>query len=339
MIFRPLLAGALLLVSCGSLADGGVLSGTTASPASSPGRPVGTAAPGYIRLTDDPGGWSIDRPATWFDRPEAMHGRAVRSYDFSPNDFPPPPGGIGVSLRLAPVYPGEEALDLEGFADRNVWTATCTACRRILERGDLSIGGQPAKFFSVYQNQPAPFQDLEPYLYWLVRSPFFADRVFVIKGGPAASPERNEVERMIATIQFFRPAPPVLVPTRSRDEVIASVRNPGRTITSAEAKLMRYGDFERAYNDVLRADAAGPSAIYGGIDPDTLVWVVAFTGSGFTPLGGGPAGLGIAAATPVPWGWSVMVVPAREPYSWSGPMTGGPGTTWPAWFDALPTRG
>ena len=90
MIFRPLLAGALLLVSCGSLADSGVLSGTTASPASSPGRPVGTAAPGYIRLTDDLGGWSIDRPATWFERPEAMHGRAVRSYDFSPNDFPPP---------------------------------------------------------------------------------------------------------------------------------------------------------------------------------------------------------------------------------------------------------
>ena len=131
-----------------------MLSGTTASPTASPGRPVGTPAPGYIRLTDDLGGWSIDRPATWFDRPEAMHGRAVRSYDFSPNDFPPPSGGIGVSLRLAPVYPGEEGLDLEGFADRNVWTATCTACRRILERGDLSIGGQPAKFFSVYQNQP-----------------------------------------------------------------------------------------------------------------------------------------------------------------------------------------
>src|SRR5207248_10767611 len=117
-----------------------------------------------------------------------------------------------------------------------------------------------------------------------------------------------------------RPAPPGLVATLTRDEVTASVRQPGRTITRAEAKLMRYGDFERAYNDVLRANAAGPSAIYGGIDPDTLVWVVAFTGSGFTPLGGGPAGLGIAAATPVPWGWAVMGVPARGPDSWGVPM-------------------
>jgi hypothetical protein len=143
---------------------------------------------------------------------------------------------------------------------------------------------------------------------------------------------------MVATIQFFRPVPPILVPTRTRAEVIASVGGAGRTITQGEAKLMLYGEFERAYNDVLRTASGGPTAIYSAADPDTLVWVVALTGSGFTPMkGGGPPGIG-AARTPTPWAWSIAILPAREPYSWGGPSFGGPEANWPVWFDALPNR-
>jgi len=344
VIFRSFVVSALVLVSCGTLNDesqSGALAGSkaTAAPTQTAGRPAGVPGTGDVRVKDDFGGWSLDRPATWFDRPEGMHGRAVRNYDFAPNDFPPPPGGVGLSLRLDIVRPGEEQLDLEGFADRRVWTATCTACRKILERGDVAIAGQPAKFFSVSQNQPTPLDQLEPHLYWLVRSPFFADRVLVITGGPAPSPAREELERIVATIQFFRPAPPILVPTRTKAEVIASVVAGGATITRIDAKLMLNREFERAYNDVLRAAASGPTAAYSGTDPDTLIWVIAFTGSGFTPMKGGPPGLGAAPRTPTPWSWGMSVVPAREPYGWSGPSFGGPEATWPVWFDQLVDRG
>jgi hypothetical protein len=101
---------------------------------------------------------------------------------------------------------------------------------------------------------------------------------------------------------------------------------------------MLYREFERAYNDVLRSNAGGPSAMYGGTDPDTLIWVVAITGSGFTPMNGGPPGPGRLPTTPTPWAWAISVLPAREPFGWSGPMTGGPEPTWPAWFDSLLDR-
>jgi hypothetical protein len=343
VIFRSLVVGALVLTSCGSLSgetESGALAGSraTAGPSQTPGSPVGAPAPGSVRVKDDFGGWSIDRPASWFDRPQEMRGRAVRNYDFGVNDFPPPPGGVGLSLRLDVVRSGEEDLDLEGFADRRVWTATCTACRRILERADLTIAGQPAKFFVVSQNQPTPLDQLEPHLYWLARSPFFVDRVLVITGGPAASPARDELERIVATIQFFRPAPPIVVPTRTKAEVIASVGGAGRTITRSEAKLMLYREFERAYNDVLRAASGGPTAVYSGTDPDTLIWVVAFTGSGFTPMKGSPPGAGVLR-TPAPWAWAIAVLPAREPYNRSGPSFGGPEASWPSWFDQLADRG
>lgn len=343
MIVPSLVVGALVLGSCGTLKDdtpGGALAGSkaTAAPTQTAGRPVGTPATGDVRVKDDSGGWSIDRPTSWFDLPQGMHGSAVRNYNFGANDFPPPPGGVGLSLRLEVVRSGEEQLDLEGFADRRVWTATCTACRRILERSDLVIAGQPAKFFNVSQNQPKPLDQLEPHLYWFVRSPFFADRVLVITGGPATSPGREELERMVATIQFFRPAPPILVPTRTKAEVMASVSGTGATISRIEAKLMLNREFERAYNDVLSAASSGPTASYSGMDPDTLIWVVAFTGSGFTPLKGGPPGAGVTR-TPTPWAWGIAVLPAREPYGWSGPSFGGPETNWPAWFDQLVDRG
>jgi hypothetical protein len=239
---------------------------------------------------------------------------------------------------LETVHPGEEGLDLETFASRRVWTATCAACRRIVERGDLSIAGQRAKFFSVYQNQPSPLEQFEPHLYWLVRSPFFADRVLVITGGPTASPGREDLERIVATIQFFRPAPPILVPAPTKAEIIASLSGAGRTVTRSEAKLMLYREFERAYNDALSAASGGPTAVYSATDPDTLVWVVAFTGSGLTPMkAGGPPGIR-ATRTATPWAWSMAVLPAHEPYSWSGPSFGGPEANWPVWFDQLLDR-
>lgn len=336
-----LLVGALILGSCGSLQEqtsGALAPGKpTATPSPTAGRPSGSAAPGFVRVLDDGGGWSLDVPSTWFDKTAASWpGREVRSFDPRGMDASgniPPSGEALVRLEL---QTNSERLDLEAFADRRVWTATCAACRRILESADVTLGGQPAKFFSVYQNQPGPFAELEPNLYWLVRSPFFAERVLVIRAIPAASPRRSEVERIVSTLQFFRPAPANLVPQRTRQQVIDLMNAGPWTLTRVEARLMFLSEWENAYNDALRAESGGPSAVRTPRDPDTLVWVVGVTGSGLTPMKGGPAG---RAATPTPWDWRISVLPAREPLDWAGMTVGGPGAAWPAWFDALPDRG
>jgi hypothetical protein len=353
LILRSLVIGALVLASCGTLNEetrGGALGAAkqTATPAPTAGHPSGSAAAGFVRVVDEGGGWSVDIPSTWFDKSPAFAlsspGREVRSFDPRGMDASgniPPGGEVLVRFEL---QTNSERLSLEAFADSRVWTATCAACRKILERTEITLGGEPAKFFSVYQNQPVPFAELEPNLYWLVRSPFFTDRVLVIRAVPAVSPRRSEVEQIVSTLQFFRPAPPNLTPQRTRQHVNDLMRANGWTITRIEAKLMVWSEWENAYNEVLRATSAvsgGPSALRSGGNPDTLVWVVAITGSGFTPMKGGPPGAGSAAATvatPTPWGWRISVLPAREPLDWGGPTVGGPGAAWPAWFDALADR-
>jgi hypothetical protein len=349
VIFRVLVLGALVLVSCGALNEenrsGALAPGKLiATPAPTTGRPVGAAAPGFVRVVDDRGGWSVDMPATWFDKSTALSwpGREIRSFDPRGMDASgnlPPAGEVLVRVELPT---NAEGLDLDTFADRRVWTATCAACRKILERTEVTLGGQPAKFFSVYQNQPVPFSELEPNLYWLVHSPFFTDRVLVIRTIPAASPRRSDVERIVSTLQFFRPAPPNLVPERTRQQVIDLMRAGPWTVDRIEAKLMVWSEWENAYNEVLKATSAvsgGPSGGRSPRDPDTLVWVVAMTGSGFTPMKGSPPGPGMAPTTPTPWAWHISVLPAREPFEWGGPTVGGPGAGWPAWFDALVDRG
>lgn len=349
MILLRLLVITLLLVSCGSLNEetrsGALAPGKqTTTPAPTTGRPSGSTAPGFVRVVENGGGWSVDIPSSWFDKSTTLSwaGREIRSFDPRGMDASgniPPTGEV---LMRFEIQPNAEHVDLEKFADARVWTATCTACRRILERADVTLGGQPAKFFSVHQNQPGRFAELEPNLYWLVRSPFFTERVLVIRAVPAASPRRAEVERIVSTLQFFQPAPPNLVPQRTRQQVIDSITANGWTVTRIEAKLMLWSEWENAYNSVLRTTSAtsgGPSQVRGGRDPDTLVWVVAITGSGFTPMKGAPPGLGSAVATPTLWDWRIAVLPAREPLDWGGPTLGGSGGAWPAWFDALVDRG
>jgi hypothetical protein len=339
---------ALALISCGTTlretegqaAQAGVV--PASSPAPTAGRPAGSPEAGWHRISSDRGGWSIDVPDGWFERPTPL-GIAIGSANFDASIFPSKTE-VRVSVRLLNYYDGG---DLQAYARRNVWVATCAACTKVLESARIVIGGQDAEFYSVYQNQPKPFDELEPGLYWLVRSPFFADRVVVVTAIPGAGPLRPMAERIVSTLQFYKPAPPDLTPTKTRQQVIASFMQNGWTITGIEAKLMRFQDWELAFNESLRAAAnGGPSGTRSlSTAPDTLVWVVAFTGSGFTPpkaYGPGPGSIGppgTGAITPRAsarlWSWAIHVTPARAPYDWGCPCFGGPEVTWPAWFDQL----
>jgi hypothetical protein len=348
---------AIATLACGSTlrevdsqAGAGGAPAATGSPSPTGGRPVGSPAPDWIRVTDDLGGWSIDAPKAWFAQPITPFGyggRSITSYDPATSSIPVKTG-MYVSVQLMWDWNGD-ATDLRTFAERRVWIATCVACRKVLEARHLTLAGQDADFYVVEQNQPHPFDELEPRLFWLLKSPYFADRVLVIQAVPGASSLRATVERMVSTLQLFQPGPPALTPTKTRQQVTDEFRARDGTVTRVEAKLMQWRDWESAYNAVLRARSAvsgGPSAAHGGNDPDVLIWVVAVTGTFEELRMGPPPGPGSigppgANATPVArplMHWRISVVPARVPYTWSGLSEGGPEPTWPAWFDQLVDR-
>jgi hypothetical protein len=140
----------------------------------------------------------------------------------------------------------------------------------------------------------------------------------VIYAAPGESPLRSEVERIVASLQFYRPSPVSLLPTVSRQEAIDRVvlRPPGKpsTATRVEAKLVQYKDWERRQ---------GGSRSYT-MDPDTLVWVVAYVAPDITTRRGDPCA------------WAISVSAARPlaPGDGVGVFQCGPGT-WLAWFDQL----
>ena len=180
------MALAVLLISCGTTVSetqgqaGHAGGAPTSAPAPTAGRPAGSPEPGWHRISNDRGGWSIDVPDGWFDRVTTL-GIAIGSADFDASTVASMTE-VRMSVRLLNYYDGG---GLQAFARSNVWIATCAACTRVLESARIVIGGQDAEFYSVYQNQPKPFDELEPGLYWLIRSPFFADRVGVVTAIPA----------------------------------------------------------------------------------------------------------------------------------------------------------
>lgn len=349
LVIATLACGSTLREADGQAGARGAVAATR-SPAPTAGRPVGSPAPDWMRVTDELGGWSIDAPKAWFTQPVTPFGyggRGITSYDPATSSIPLK---TGMSVRVELMWDwNSDATDLRTFAERRVWIATCVACRKVLETRHLTMAGQDADFYIVEQNQPHPFDELEPRLFWLLRSPYFADRVLVIQAVPGASSLRATVEQMVSTLQLFKPGPPALTPTKTRQQVTDEFRARDGTVTRVEAKLMRWQEWEAAHNAVLRATSAisgGPSAAQGGNDPDVLVWVVAVTGTfdelrvGPAPRPGsiGPPGPNATPATPRLMHWRISVVPAREPYTWGGPSFGGPEAAWPSWFDQLVDR-
>ena len=328
------LAVVCLTAACGSTqeelnsAAGSAATPTTKpSPSPTPGRPAGTLAPDTSRVSDDDGGWAIDIPHGWFEQPFAQHGREFRSYNPKGLDYggnAPPPGGILVRLQMEQ---NPDQLDPAAFVAPQLKPSPGSEVR---QRDTTAVAGQTAEFLVTWQSQPSVWQTLEPTFTWYVRSPFFADRMVVIHAYPLASPLRPAVERMLTTLQFYRPLPVVLTPLVSREQAIANAtavqKNVGATLTRVEAKLVLYKELERA-GDIGHSFAT---------DPDMLVWVVAYEGSGLSCGRGGPLGPpGMPPATTPPCHFGFSVGPARPPE-----MVGifGSRPSWPTWFDTLVDR-
>jgi hypothetical protein len=261
----------------------------------------------------------MDMPQGWFERAAPQHGPEFRSYDPSislPGNYSseglPPVGDVLVRMQM---QANPDKLDAATFFKvpdpREVGV-------QVREHKQATVAGQPTEFWSLWRSQPAQFQRQEPTLWWYLRSPFFDDRMVVIYAAPGESPLRSEVERIVASLQFYRPSPVSLLPTVSRQEAIDRVvlRPPGKpsTATRVEAKLVQYKDWERRQ---------GGSRSYT-MDPDTLVWVVAYVAPDITTRRGDPCA------------WAISVSAARPlaPGDGVGVFQCGPGT-WLAWFDQL----
>jgi hypothetical protein len=329
-VFRLIAAATLAIatLSCGSslreidgqagAAGAARAASSTPSPAAMPAGPIGSPAAGWVRISDDAGGWSMDMPQGWFEKAAPQHGHEFRSYDPSiplPGNYSseglPPVGHVLVRMQM---QANPDQLDATAF-----FKPTLTEPRvEVREHKQVTVGGQPAELWSVWRSQPSQFQRLEPTLSWYVRSPFFDDRMVVIYAAPGESSLRSDVERIVASLQFYQPSPVSLVPTVSRQEAIDRVvsRPPGKpsTATRVEAKLVQYKEWERRQ---------GGSRSYT-TDPDTLVWVVAYVAPDITTRRGDPCA------------WAISVSAARPlaPGDNVGVFQCGPGT-WPAWFAQL----
>lgn len=325
---RSIAAAALSIavLSCGTSlremdgqAGAGGRATSTPTPKVTPGQPVGSPAPGWVRTTNEAGGWSMDMPGNWFARRAPQHGHEFRSYDpavplpgnMSSEGLPP----VGDVLVRMQMQQNPARLDPSAFFA----PGPNGPGFHVREHRSVTLAGQPAEFWSIWQSQPAGYQRVEPTMTWYVRSPFFTDRMVVITATPGDTPLGSDVERIVASLQFYQPTPVSLVPTVSRQDAIdgADRRPAGKAspATRIEAKLVLYKDWERLQ---------GGSRSYV-TDPDTLVWVVAYVAPNITTRRGEPCG-----------GWAASVSAARplDPGNNVGVFQCGPGT-WPAWFDQL----
>jgi hypothetical protein len=260
----------------------------------------------------------MDMPNDWFEQVAPQHGHEFRSYDpaiplpgnYSSEGLPP----VGQVLVRMQMQQNPERRDPPSFFA----PGASSSGFQIRDHRSVTVAGQPAELWLIWHSQPSDFQRLEPTLWWYVRSPFFDDRIVVITAAPGESPLRDEVERIVASLQFYQPAPVAFVPTVSRKEAMdrAVPHPPGKPSPAMriEAKLVLYKDWERLQ---------GGSRSYV-TDPDTLVWVVAYVAPNITTRRGDPCAwaVGVSAARPLAPGDGVGVFQC------------GPGT-WPTWFDQL----
>ena len=267
---------AIAAVSCGSSLreiDGqaGAAGALTPAPTATPGTPLTSPAAGWVRISDDAGGWSMDMPQGWFERAAHQHGRELRSYDPSI----PLPGNYS-SEGLPPV--GQVLLRMQMQATRTNSTPSRSSkspIRAKLVSKSVNTRGHDrrstAEFWSLWRSQRRS-SSVSSHALVVPAQSVLDDRMVVIYAAPGESPLRRRSSGS-SQRRFYKPSPASLVPTVSRRDAIDAwcrVRRQTSTATRVEAKL----------TSTRTGNVCGGSRSYTRIP--TPVWVVAYVAPDIT---------------------------------------------------------
>ena len=150
-------------------------------------------APGWVRVRDDDGGFTVARPGSWSSYEGRARGAVLASDGLLPSAMPGA-GGVRVEIRLDIVGPRGPGDFLDGLAHHG---------GKVIERRTVQLPAGTSEFAIVYDNTqyPSPATSLN----WALRSPFLPERVVWIRAWPLDSGRRAEVEAIVATLQFVAP--------------------------------------------------------------------------------------------------------------------------------------
>ena len=314
----------LQLIDAGAWWSVNVDAHPTPSPAPLADDQTGVPA-GSLRVEIPEGGWSVVIPRSWYRRSAPLHGGEFLSYDPQGMDFSgnlPPPGETRVVIEM----PNDDgAADLAAYA---IGHGMPFGGARPTAGVPATVAGLPGYGFVTRGGGPSPW-DME-IRNWLVRSPYFGDRVVVIQAVGTA--RTAEVDALIASLRFFTPTPPAPAIAPTRAEVIAKYSAPSFSavrVDRVDVKIVRWKDLEKA----------APIGHSGVNDPDELTWVVVVHGEIHPVRRGGPLGRPTPApdATPETYHYELHAFSA----------VGGPGGLYsccgpdstPTWWDSLADLG
>jgi hypothetical protein len=149
--------------------------------------------PGWVRVRDDDGGFTIALPTSWHAYDGMARGAVLSSEVLVPASTPSA-GEMRIDIRLDIEGPRGPSDFLEGLGHHG---------GGIIERRTVKLAGASAEFATVYDNTmyPRPGTTLN----WALRSPFFPERIVWIRAWPLESGRRAEVEAVVATLEFVAP--------------------------------------------------------------------------------------------------------------------------------------
>jgi hypothetical protein len=149
--------------------------------------------PGWVRVSDDDGGFTIALPTSWHAYDGPARGAVLASEVLVPANTPSA-GEMRIEIRLDIEGPRGPADFLDGLAHHG---------GRVDERRTVQLAAGSAEFAAVYDNSlyPRPSTTLN----WALRSPFFPDRIVWIRAWPLDSGRRAEAEAIVATLRFATP--------------------------------------------------------------------------------------------------------------------------------------
>jgi len=149
--------------------------------------------PGWVRVRDDDGGFTIALPTSWHAYDGMARGAVLASEVLVPATTPSA-GEMRIDIRLDIEGPRGPSDFLEGLGHHG---------GGIIERRTVKLAGASAEFATVYDNTMYPRPGIT--LNWALRSPFFPERIVWIRAWPLDPGRRAEAEAIVATLQFVAP--------------------------------------------------------------------------------------------------------------------------------------